>query len=176
MRVLGIDPGSLKTGYGVVDKKGGSISLVASGVIIAPQSIPIDKRLAIISSGLTSVIAEHKPEAMAIESIFFAKNVRSAIMLGQARGVAIVSASSRGIPVFEYSPRSIKLAATGGGGAAKDAVGKMMKLLLKTEADLKPDEADALAIAICHLSHMRVGVSVQSEKRTSARSWRAYKV
>lgn len=157
MRVLGIDPGTLFTGYGVVVKgAGGKLVHVSDGAIAMKDSMPISERLLKISDSLKSVIEEHRPEAVSVETVFFAKNVRSAIMLGQARGAALLSAASFGLPVFEYSPSSVKLAVTGHGSATKDQVQKMVKLLLKSETDSsRSDASDALAIAICHIHHYR---------------------
>ncbi|MBI1911645.1 MAG: crossover junction endodeoxyribonuclease RuvC [Deltaproteobacteria bacterium] len=154
MRVLGIDPGSINTGYGVVEKGGaGKLLHIADGTISAGADMPLPERLLKISEGLKEVFNEFKPEAVAIESLFFSKNVRSAIMLGHARGVALLSAASNGLEVFEYAPRAVKQAVVGYGAATKDQVQKMVKALLKTPAVSKADAADALAIAICHIHH-----------------------
>lgn len=156
MKILGIDPGSLVTGYGVVLKdKGGRLTHVCDGHIKTDKKKPLSERLLVISETLSRVIAEFEPDAVAVESIFFAKNVKSAIMLGQARGVTLLSAASSGLEVFEYDPRSIKLAVTGYGNATKDQVQKMVKNLLSTPAEARPDAADALATAICHIHSFR---------------------
>lgn len=155
MRVLGIDPGSHKTGYGIVVKGGGGKLIhVCDGTIEAPGD-DLSQRLLSISKSLNEIIAEFKPDYVAIESVFFAKNVKSAVMLGHARGVALLSAAVGGLEVFEYAPRAVKLAVTGYGNAEKEQVQKMVKLLLSTPSVSKPDAADALAIAICHLHHYR---------------------
>ncbi len=159
MRVLGIDPGSRITGYGVVDKgKGGKLAHVCDGHVLLDPSAPLPERLLAISNALKSIIDEFKPDAMSIESIFFAKNVDSAIKLGEARGVPLLCAASSGVPVYEYAPRSVKQAVTGYGNATKEQVQKMVKMLLRTQAQLKPDAADALAIAICHIHHFHTGL------------------
>lgn len=150
--MLGIDPGSLVTGYGVVEKvKGGGLVSLCSGQIRLNASAPLSERLLAVSEALSSVIRETRPSAVSVESIFFAKNARSAIILGHVRGVALLSAASAGLGVFEYDPRTIKLSVTGYGAAQKDQIQKMVKALLKTGIGPKPDEADALAAAICHI-------------------------
>jgi len=118
----------------------------------------LPERLLAISNALKGIIDQFRPDAMSIESVFFAKNVDSAIKLGEARGIPLLCAASSGVPVYEYAPRSIKQAVTGYGNATKEQVQKMVKMLLKTEARLKPDAADALAIAICHIHHFRPGL------------------
>ena len=160
MKVLGIDPGSRITGYGVVLKgRGGTLTEVCHGIIRLTPGATLAKKLLEISEGLSAVIEEHKPDAVAIEDMFFAKNVRSAIMLGHARGVSMLSAASFGLDVFEYAPMKIKQAVTGYGNAPKDQVQRMVKALLKSSGEASPDAADALATAICHINHTREGVS-----------------
>lgn len=159
MRVLGIDPGSIRLGYGVVEKgRGGSLLHVSAGVVALDPALPFSERLFIISTRLNAIIEEFKPDSVAVESIFFAKNVRSAVILGHVRGVALLAAASSGLPVYEYSPRTIKLAAVGFGGAVKGQVQRMVKLLLKTAEEPPSDAADALAVAICHINHWRPGL------------------
>ncbi len=159
MRVLGIDPGSLITGYGVVDKgKGGRLIHAGSGHVTLRPSSPLPERLLTISNALKGIIDEFKPDAMSIESIFFAKNVSSAIKLGEARGIPLLCAASSGLPVYEYSPRSIKQAVTGYGNATKEQVQKMVKMLLKTMVQPQSDAADALAVAICHIHNFHAGL------------------
>ena len=156
MRVLGIDPGTRVTGYGVVDRgKGGSLIHLLDGCVKIDPAMSLPDRLVVIREAIDNVIEGCGPDAVAVESIFFAKNARSAIMLGHARGVILQSAASRGLPVFEYAPRAIKLAVTGCGNAAKGQIQKMVRLLLKTAEPSKADAADALAAAICHIHHVR---------------------
>ncbi len=164
MRVLGIDPGSLSTGYGVVLKGGGSLTHLCHGVVRLDKGSPLSERLLTISEAIKGVIEEFRPDAAAIETIFFGKNVRSAITLGHARGVSMLSAASFGLEVFEYDPRTIKQAVTGYGNATKDQVQRMVKALLKTPDIARPDAADALATAICHINHFRKGVSSGRER------------
>ncbi|MFQ5736409.1 MAG: crossover junction endodeoxyribonuclease RuvC [Thermodesulfobacteriota bacterium] len=159
MKVLGIDPGSLVTGWGVVEKAaGGRLVHIGHGQVLAGASLPLAERLFVISEGLKSVMDEHGPEAVSVESVFFAKNVRSAVMLGHARGVSLLSAASFGLPVFEYAPMVVKKAVTGFGAATKDQVQSMVKALLKTSKGGGADAFDALAIAICHIHHIRPGL------------------
>jgi crossover junction endodeoxyribonuclease RuvC len=158
--VLGIDPGSLSTGYGVVLKGGGgSLTHLCHGVVRLDQGSALSERLLAISEAIKGVIEEFRPDAAAIETIFFGKNVRSAVTLGHARGASMLSAASFGLEVFEYDPRTIKQAVTGYGNATKDQVQRMVKALLKTPDIARPDAADALATAICHINHFRKGVS-----------------
>lgn len=167
MKVLGIDPGSIHTGYGVVGRgPNGTLLHICGGAISPGAGLPMAERLLKVSEGLRKVIDEHKPDAVSIESVFFAKNVKSAITLGQARGAALLSAAQFALPVFEYAPTAIKLAVTGYGHSDKAQVQKMVKLLLKTTEDFKKaDATDALAIAICHIHHWREPVA---KRRPSA--------
>jgi crossover junction endodeoxyribonuclease RuvC len=154
VKVLGIDPGTRTTGYGIVRLgRGGRLERICDGEIAPDPKIPLSERLFVISKTLTGIVEEYRPDNVSIEALFFAKNVKSAIMLGHARGVAFLSAAAFGIPVFEYSPTKIKQAVVGYGGATKEQVQKMVKFLLKTAEDSSPDAADALAAAICHIHH-----------------------
>lgn len=154
MITLGIDPGSLFTGYGIVEKKkGGALVGLGSGVISPGHALPLHERLLAISNGLSGVIEEFRPDCVAVEALFFAKNVRSAIALSHARGAALVAAAASRLDVFEYSPSSVKQSVTGYGNASKEQVQKMVKTLLRHPLELKSDAADALAVAICHLHH-----------------------
>jgi len=153
MRVLGIDCGGAYTGYGVVemDSGGGLVCLTCGAIKLSPRE-PLPRRLARIYDGLGALIVEHRPDEVAIEGIFYALNVKSALKLGQVRGVAMLAASSAGLEVAEYSPLSIKSAVVGYGRAEKQQVQHMVTRLLNlAEVPEPPDAADALAIAICHL-------------------------
>lgn len=167
MRVLGIDPGSLTTGYGVVERgTGGRLLHVSDGAISPGGALALPERLLRISEALEAVMSAYSPDAVSIESVFFAKNVKSAIQLGHARGAALVAAARFKLPVFEYAPMSIKLAVTGHGAATKDQVKKMVKLLLKTSHEpVKSDASDALAIAICHIHHGAQGPRAEAARR-----------
>jgi crossover junction endodeoxyribonuclease RuvC len=154
VKVLGIDPGTRTTGYGIVSKAGGvRLVHICDGEITPDPGAPLSERLLVISKTLTRIVEEYRPDNVSIESIFYAKNVKSAIMLGHARGVAFLSAAAFDVPVFEYSPAKIKQALVGYGGATKEQVQKMVRVLLKTGEDPGPDAADALASAICHIHH-----------------------
>jgi crossover junction endodeoxyribonuclease RuvC len=154
LKILGIDPGTRITGYGIVEKAlGNKLIHICHGSIKADTDKPLSERLATISSELQAMIEEFQPDAVAVESVFFAKNVKSAITLGHARGIALLSAAANNLEVFEYAPTKIKQAVTGHGRADKAQVQKMIKLLLKTPEIPEPDAADALAIAVCHINH-----------------------
>jgi crossover junction endodeoxyribonuclease RuvC len=153
MRVLGVDCGTECTGYGVVELcADGALLCRTFGAIRLPPRQPMAERLAAISSRLGAIIAEHQPDNVAIEDVFYAANAKSAIKLGQVRGVAMLAASSVGLSVAEYAPLAIKSAVVGYGRAEKHQVQQMVMRLLRLEQVPEPaDAADALAIAICHL-------------------------
>jgi crossover junction endodeoxyribonuclease RuvC len=157
MRVFGIDPGTATTGYGVIDETAGRLMLVCFGTIRTPAEQPMPARLLELHAQLTKLLALHAPETAAVESLFFQKNVRTAISVGQARGAALLALAQRGIPVGEYTPLEVKQAVTGYGGAEKRQVQVMVRTLLGL-ADLpKPDDAaDALAVAICHAHAQKI--------------------
>ncbi len=153
MRVLGIDCGTECTGYGVVEiDSRHELRCVAFGGIALSRQVPMADRLCTIFDKLSAIIAEHRPDQVAIEDVFYAVNVKSALKLGQARGVAMLAASAQGLPVTEYAPLTIKSAVVGYGKAEKEQVQVMVARLLRLEATPQPaDAADALAIAICDL-------------------------
>jgi crossover junction endodeoxyribonuclease RuvC len=150
MRVLGIDPGSRRCGYGVVARDGGRLTVVESGVL-APGARPMAERLALLLEGLGEVIARTRPAEVSIEQIYAGISPRSALALGQARGVAMAVAARAGLPVFEYQPSEVKLAFTGSGRAGKEQMMRTARALLGVSAELS-DEADAVALAVCHLA------------------------
>ena len=153
MIVLGIDPGLIKTGFGVVDFKDNNLKYIASGTIFTDASLSIEFRLKNIYDKINDIIKQYRPDFFSIEETFVNNNPTSSLKLGQARGVAILCAGENNIPVFEYKPNTIKKTVTGVGKAAKNQVGMMIKCLLPV-VDLKTeDEADALAIAICHVNN-----------------------
>jgi len=157
-RVLGLDPGSRRTGYGVIDCAAGAGAErhIASGCIdVAGQDMVV--RLQRIYAAVSALVAEHRPDMVAIERVFMHRNPDSALKLGQARGVALCAAASQGASVHEYAPRAIKLAVTGYGGAAKPQVAQMVRTLLKLQMALRADAADALAVALCHAQTRRLG-------------------
>jgi crossover junction endodeoxyribonuclease RuvC len=153
MIVLGIDPGTASTGYGVVQSSGSSLSAVEEGVIETRPGIPLERRLADIHNRVGELLDRHGPDAMAIEELYFGANVRTAFAVGQARGVVLLAAGQRGIPSHSYTPQQVKGAVCGNGRAAKDQVGRMVARLLGLSAVPTPDHAaDALAVAICELN------------------------
>ncbi len=151
MRTLGIDPGTAIMGWGVVDERGGELSLVAVGVLTTPAGMPHPKRLLILYDGLCTLIAAHHPDEAAIEELFFGKNVNTALTVGQARGVALLALIQAGLSIHEYKPTVVKLAVAGYGGADKKQMQEMVRVTLGLATAPRPDDAaDALAIAICH--------------------------
>ncbi|MFQ5697800.1 MAG: crossover junction endodeoxyribonuclease RuvC [Myxococcota bacterium] len=149
MRVLGIDPGSRATGYGVVAQEGPRLERVAGGVIRVGEG-ELTRRLAAIAAALEAVLLETRPDCVALEAVFSARNPRSALLLGQARGAALVACGRVGLAGAEYSPAEVKRAVTGHGGADKAQVQRMVRRLLGLAEAPASDEADALAVAICH--------------------------
>jgi crossover junction endodeoxyribonuclease RuvC len=149
MRILGIDPGSRFTGFGIIEINGDRITPIHQGVIKAGTG-EFPQRLGIIFSGIKDLIGEYAPDEMAIETVFVSKNAGSALKLGQARGAAMCAAISLGLPIAEYSPRSIKQAVVGRGGADKVQVQHMITVLLNLKERPVEDAADALAVALCH--------------------------
>lgn len=150
---LGIDPGTAIVGYAVVMARGSELSLLACDVITTPAGMPLAQRLQLIYEGLSKLIAIHKPQEAAMEELFFAKNARTAMTVGQARGVAMLALANGGLSVAEYTPKQVKQAVTGYGSAGKEQVGEMVRILLKLTSVPRPDDAaDAAAVAICHLN------------------------
>ena len=159
MRVLGIDPGTMVTGFGVVDDIKGKLSSVSYGTIEGKRKDSFPDRLKMMFDGLSKVIADYKPDQISLESAFYGKSVKTAIKIGEARGVAIVCAALADIPLFEYAPTEIKRAVVGVGNAQKVQVSKMVKILLSlSEIPEKYDATDALAIAICHCHRMKLSL------------------
>lgn len=160
MIILGIDPGSRITGFGVIRRTGQKIEYVVSGCIRTGEG-ELAGRLKKIYDGVSELISTYQPEQFAIEQVFMGKNADSALKLGQARGVAIVAAVQQGLPVAEYAPRTIKQAVVGKGSAAKEQVQHMVQYLLKLPGIPQADAADALAIAICH-AHTSASLMAQA--------------
>ncbi len=157
-RVLGIDPGSVRTGWGVVERDGNCARGIAAGVIRVKESLPLAERLDAIHRGVCEVLREHKPEAVAIEDIFFAKFAQAALMLGHARGVALLAAAQAGLSVSSYPPAVVKRAVVGSGRAEKTQVALLVAALLGMRELPGVDATDALAIAITHLNVSRLGI------------------
>lgn len=153
MLVLGIDPGTASTGFGVVRSLGSRLQAVQDGVIQTRPGVPLERRLASIHNAICDLIDQHHPDAVAVEELYFGVNVRTAFAVGQARGVVLLAAGLREVPLRSYTPQQIKGAVCGHGGAAKDQVARMVARMLGLPAPPTPDHAaDALAVAICDLN------------------------
>ena len=152
MPVLGVDPGIATTGYGLVRERNGEIEAVAYGVITTPAKTPTSQRLQQLYNELEALIAQHQPTSCAVEKLFFSRNVSTAMIVGQARGVTLLALANGGLSIAEYAPNEIKQAVSGYGGADKRQMQEMVRLLLGLDEIPRPDDAaDALAVAICHL-------------------------
>jgi len=155
MRVLGIDPGTLNLGYGVVDEEGGEMTMVACGALSLPSKVPVERRLSSLYKKLSEIVARYKPDEVAIEEPFVAGNARSALAIGRAQAIAILAAANKNLPIFRYLPAQVKQQVTNYGGSDKEQVQEMVRLQLGLAQPPQPsDAADALAVAICHL-HQR---------------------
>jgi crossover junction endodeoxyribonuclease RuvC len=151
MLILGLDPGSLCTGYGLIDAVPGRLQYRRSGCLRPPRGAGLPQRLIALAEALGELLRAERPDAVALESAFVGRHARPALVLGQARGALIVSVLGAGLPLFEYAPRLVKLAVVGAGGATKPQVGSMVRCLLEAApARLTTDESDALAVAVCH--------------------------
>jgi crossover junction endodeoxyribonuclease RuvC len=179
VKIFGIDPGSERTGYGCIESNGSRHRLVICGFLCGPARATFPEKLKAIHAGLRELLLRHRPDCVAVEDIFYARNVRSALRLGHARGVVLLAACEANLPISEYAPAEIKRAVVGYGRAEKPQVQQMVKLLLGLDEMPTPhDAADALAVAICHLHH---GTGVIADRiraepaRTGVRSWRDYR-
>ena len=156
MRILGIDPGLTKTGFGILDVQNENLKVIDYGIIKPKVKDKLEKRLLTIFEDITEIIKEYSPTIICIEEVFYGKNFKSALLLGQARGAAMVSAASRNISIFEYSAKKIKQSVTGNGNAKKEQVRFMVTSILNMKNnDIGLDASDALAIAICHFQQFR---------------------
>jgi crossover junction endodeoxyribonuclease RuvC len=179
MRILGIDPGSSVTGYGVVElvkpekRLDAELVHLAHGTLRPPRNAPLALRLAAIQAGLAQVIEDHSPDLAVVEQVFVSSSPRSALILGHARGVALAAAAAAGLPVEEYSAREIKQAVVGSGAAAKAEVQAMVKRILRLEARPSQDAADALAAAICRAHRGRFAELARSAPRRRSRARRS---
>lgn len=167
VRILGLDPGSRRTGFGVVECRDGQLTLLAQGCLDVSTAQPVT-RLRLIFEGLAALVGEHTPGEVAVERVFVSRNVDSALKLGQARGAALCAVPG-GVPVFEYAPRAIKLALVGSGGAEKFQVAHMVRVLLGVPGPLTADAADALAVAVCHAHARRLSALAAQQGATRAR-------
>ena len=158
MRVLGIDPGTAITGYSVIEEdKHGALQLVTLGVITTPAHTPLPSRLQMIYKRLSEIVDNYQPEASAVEQLFFSKNARTAMSVGHARGVTLLALANAGLTIHEYTPMQIKQAVTGYGGARKQQIQEMVRMLLNLPSIPKPDDAaDAAAVAICCLHRAKI--------------------
>jgi len=178
VRVFGIDPGSVRTGYGCIDTDGRRHQLVSCGAIACPPRASLADRLEQIHTRLRELIGSAHPDCIAIENLFHARNVKSALVLGHARGVSVLAAVQAGVPIVEYTPAAIKSAIVGYGRADKRQMQQMVKLLLGLDAPPSPhDAADALAVAICHVQASGpIGqLAARSAQSGLPRSWRNMK-
>jgi crossover junction endodeoxyribonuclease RuvC len=180
VKIFGIDPGSERTGYGCIETDGSRHRLVVCGAIVAPSRSPFPDRLLAIHDGLRELLARHRPDCVAIEDVFHARNVRSALKLGHARGVALLAATAAGVSIAAYTPAEVKRAVVGYGRAEKQQVRQMVCLLLGLKMVPTPfDASDALAIAICHMNRAepaggRSRVVPQPKVEGLPRSWRGF--
>lgn len=157
MRILGVDPGTATTGFGIIEHDHGRLTFIDAGVITTPPGIPMSERLLTLYTELGQVIKETSPQQAAVEQLFFSTNVTTAISVGQARGVILLTLAEAGLVPGEYTPMQIKQAVSGWGGAKKPQIQEMVKTLLKLPHIPKPDDAaDALAIAICHAHQVQI--------------------
>jgi crossover junction endodeoxyribonuclease RuvC len=162
MIVLGIDPGTASTGYGVVARRGGRLVALDGGVIETPAGRAAERRLATIHAAVGALLDEHRPAYVALEDLFFGQNARSAFAVGQARGVVMLAAGQRGIDCASYTPQQVKGAVCGSGRAEKDQVARMVQALLALPEPPRPHHAaDALAVAICHANQAPMMAAVQ---------------
>ena len=162
MLVLGVDPGTAITGYGLVREEEGGLTLIDYGVITTAAGQPLPERLQIIYCGLTDVARKHQPQQAAVEELFFSRNVRTALSVGHARGVALLALADAGLAIHEYKPLEIKQAITGYGGADKRQVQEMVRLLLNLDHVPQPDDAaDAVAVAVCHIHSARMTALIE---------------
>ena len=166
MIVLGIDPGTAITGYGLIrEAEDRSLNVVDYGVILTPAQATMPERLLLLNQKLKEIILLHHPTSGAVEKLFFQRNVKTALSVGQARGVIIFTMAEAGLPVFEYSPLEVKQAVSGYGGADKFQVQQMVRTLLDLDVIPQPDDAaDSLAIAICHIHHNRLHSLVEQSE------------
>ncbi len=164
MRILGLDPGSRYTGYGIVEKKGNTLSHICSGRINATKEETFAQRLAVLHTGLHDLLTEYSCDVAAVERVFAGKNINSTIKLSHARGVLLLATAQFELELFEYAPTKVKQIVTGKGRAAKDDVAHFTKRLLGIHGDLAEDASDALAVAICHSQLERVNSRLVSNQ------------
>jgi crossover junction endodeoxyribonuclease RuvC len=165
MRILGIDPGTIVMGYGVIESDNDDIALIDFGALIGPERSPIGERLSYLYNELLEVIQRHQPDAVVVEQPFIAKNVRSALAIGRAQAVALLAAAGRGIPTYEYTPAQVKQRVANYGASSKEQIQEMVRLQLGLSQVPQPnDAADALAVAICHLREIHLSNLLASQQ------------
>jgi len=163
MLILGIDPGTALTGYAIVEEEGSTLQLITLGVLETEAGTPLPQRLQAIYRGLREIVTAHTPAAAAVEALFFSRNVRTAMAVGQARGVVLLALADAGLPIAEYTPLEVKQSITGYGGADKHQVQEMVRMLLHLPTIPRPDDAaDAVAIAICGLHRAQLDALIRS--------------
>lgn len=166
MIVLGIDPGLARTGYGVIKKSGEKLQELDYGCISTPSGMELSQRIYIVYKSVLQLVDKFSPQALAVEQLFFCKNVRTAMQVGEARGAVLTAAAQHRVSVFEYTPLQVKQAVAGYGRAGKKQVQQMVCLLLNLDKSPKPDDAaDALAVAICHLQSYRFKLLTEQKKQ-----------
>jgi len=176
MRIFGVDPGSKCTGYGCIETNGSRHRVVVCGALTPPARATFPEKLLAIHAELSKLLTRHRPDSVAIEDLFYAKNARSALQLGHVRGVLILAASEAGLPVAEYSPTEVKRAVVGYGRAEKQQVQEMVALLLGLDTTPLPfDVSDALAVAVCHSHSLGPARDDINKPARAARSWRRYR-
>jgi crossover junction endodeoxyribonuclease RuvC len=164
--ILGIDPGTAITGYGLVREDDSGLALVNYGTITTPAGQPLPQRLQAIYQGLMHLIEEYQPEAAAVEELFFSRNARTALVVGHARGVSLLAMAESGLPIHEYKPLEVKQAVAGYGGADKHQVQEMVRMLLHLDHIPKPDDAaDAVAVAVCHIHSAQMTSLIDNASR-----------
>jgi len=170
MLILGVDPGSFRTGYGVIDTDGRRHSLVEKGVVAPPHASDLTLRLRVIHEGVSRIIARLRPDALAVEDVFHAANARSALVLGHVRGVVLLAGAEAGLSVHAFAPATVKAQITGFGRAEKRQVALMVSRILALESDEEPgDAADALAVALCLAHRFPLGLAVPSPRAVRRR-------
>ncbi|MDD5287639.1 MAG: crossover junction endodeoxyribonuclease RuvC [Dehalococcoidales bacterium] len=168
MRVLGIDPGTVVTGYGVVDNTDGDLKMVSCGIVKSSQRLSSAERLSNLYKGLTTVVKRYKPDVVAVEQPFVSNNVSTALAIGRAQAVAMLVAANKDIPVYEYTPAKVKQRVSSYGASSKEQIQQMVKLQLNLPELPQPaDAADALAVALCHISEMHLSNLIGEKPKRS---------
>jgi crossover junction endodeoxyribonuclease RuvC len=176
VRIFGIDPGSVRTGFGCIETDGSRSRLIACGAITLPARALFPDKLLSIHARLAELLTAHRPDCVVIESLFHAVNARSALQLGHARGVALLAARQAGLPVVEYTPARVKQTVTGYGRAEKPQVQEMVRMLLGLRVRPSPlDASDALAVALCHVHHQSASAATPPTRARRGGSWRHFR-